>query len=599
MRRRTRAAALCAVVAALSAAPCLALPAPAQRVLAKPPAPASAEPLRFLHLTDLHYDPDYRERATTYSQCHRVPADGNQRRLAGKYGMLGTDCDASVALVEESLGYIRKRWGRDADPEDRIDLVLWTGDSARHDRDPAMPMTTRDVIDHNQACVDLMRNIFDSDVVVVPNIGNHDVHPANHMSPPPPLPQMLEELRDPKPASSTARPHPLTLLLRTWSPFLFSTDQPWEHANITNDFLTFGSFARTAIPGDGGLVVVSLNTLWYFPSNDGGGKCHFRSEWQRRLSSHVARGSDPLEMPEWDIAQDPTSGEWSILLRPLEGSGEPARSSKISVPSASLLWLHNVLIRARRKRQTVLVIGHIPPMGYGPLWHRSCGKWFGRMMGDAMERGVVGGWWSGHTNEDGVTFAVRDRTAAAVSEEEDDADDLIEVPIEDEDELDGGIGAEKKPRGPRDLSLAPTWKLLSLAPDSAEVLSRPAVEIAGALYTAPSLVPARNPSFRIGTLLPPSDRSPGWSVAGWTQHAVALNRANKREVLDWQVEYETGSSYGLGSSSWAPKGGDRGVGKRDTGIQPHDWRSFVARYAKNVGGIKDKYELFRDVEGVS
>ncbi|KAJ2762525.1 hypothetical protein H4S06_000614, partial [Coemansia sp. BCRC 34490] len=55
---------------------------------AEPPASVG----RFIHITDLHIDPSYREGSTTYSQCHRQPphgatADDDGHRRTGVFGI--------------------------------------------------------------------------------------------------------------------------------------------------------------------------------------------------------------------------------------------------------------------------------------------------------------------------------------------------------------------------------------------------------------------------------------------------------------------------------------------------------------------------------
>lgn len=124
-----------------------AVPAPARNLVLR--SSDGPTPFRFLHLTDLHIDPDYKENSSTYSQCHRVPSQW-RKGLAQHYGMVGTDCDAPMALAKESLDFVRVNWGREAPQEQKASFVVWTGDSARHDRDPSSPMTNKLVLDHNQ-----------------------------------------------------------------------------------------------------------------------------------------------------------------------------------------------------------------------------------------------------------------------------------------------------------------------------------------------------------------------------------------------------------------------------------------------------------------
>lgn len=444
-----------------------------------------------------------------------------------------------------------------------------------------------------------MRDTFDPDVAVVPNIGNHDVHPANHMLPPPPIPSPFS------PHAPQSRPHFLHELLRVWSPILFSPPA-WEHGDITTDFLNFGSFVKTVIPGENGLRVVSLNTLWYFPSNDGAGSCKFARNWGRETALLNLETSTGTSV--WDLQRDPESGDWYVSLP--ASIQTQRRKKKLDIGSASLLWLHNVLLASRQAHHGIMIIGHIPPQGnYGPLWEDRCTDWFTRMVGEFM-KDVVVGVWSGHTNEDNVAFVVRDGSKARRgaqtepmdemdNEREDETEDSSQVDekrnedeVEDSSEVD-----EKRKERFRDLdpTLSSRWRPLSLSPAAAPILLQPNTELAGAFFTSPSLVPARNPGFRIGELV--WDQT--WRLNGWTQYALDLKLANKLDRLEFGVEYETGVEYGIGGVGRTRGMVRQGVGfspKAEQGITPEEWKVFIGRYSKNAK-VRELYERFKDVEG--
>jgi hypothetical protein len=368
--------------------------------------------------------------------------------------------------------------------------------------------------------------------------------------------------------------HFLALLLNIWHPLLFSPRFPWEHANITRDFLTFGSFVKTVVPGQGGLSVVSLNTLWYFPSNDGGSKCKFPKDWKDLIRDFSNAGTSPMEIPPWQIKQDNETGKWTVDVPSMLAGKSPRKTKKLTVSSASLLWLHNILLAARGSKSGVMIQGHIPPQGnFGPLWHKSCTSWFTELVGGFMKDGTVLGFWAGHTNEDGFSFVVRNTLKLGSTRRQKYKD------------LDPTIGSE--------------YRALALSTLTAPELLKPSTEIAGVFYTSPSLVPARNPSFRAGELL----RNGQWRVGGWTQWALDLGMANKLGKAEWGVEYDTKTEYGLGVRPGmklmrqSSAGLDIEDDEEDAGLSGKAWRGFIAKYAKNTRNVRELYETFKDVEG--
>lgn len=81
--------------------------------------------LTFLVVTDIHPDQYYQVHSSTDQDdaCHRGKGP------AGPYGAETSDCDAPFALVNATFDWIADNL------KDEIDFVIWTGDSARHDRE--------------------------------------------------------------------------------------------------------------------------------------------------------------------------------------------------------------------------------------------------------------------------------------------------------------------------------------------------------------------------------------------------------------------------------------------------------------------------------
>lgn len=137
---------------------------------------------------DLHPDPHYKTHSSTAkgSACHHGSGP------AGVYGAETTDCDSPISLVNATFQWVKENL------RDKIDFVVWTGDSARHDNDEAIPRTEKEVLDLNRFLVEKFvevlgkpDNINDTDptndliVPVIPTIGNNDILPHNVLAPGP------------------------------------------------------------------------------------------------------------------------------------------------------------------------------------------------------------------------------------------------------------------------------------------------------------------------------------------------------------------------------------------------------------------------------
>lgn len=191
---------------------------------------------RFLHITDLHPDPYYKRGAHPSTACHRKRP--KKKRRAGYYGTAYKECDSPLALTNFTLDYLEERWS------DEIDFVIWTGDSARHDNDDKIPRPLSEVYELNGAVAEKMKQVFSSKgIPVVPTIGNNDVWPHNTLLP---------------------GPNDIT---RTYSSMWGSFIPPDSQVS----FLRGGYFSVEVVPG--ALAVVSLNTMYFYSSNEGVNGC--------------------------------------------------------------------------------------------------------------------------------------------------------------------------------------------------------------------------------------------------------------------------------------------------------------------------------------
>jgi endopolyphosphatase len=128
----------------------------------------------------LHPDPYYK----TYSSTAEDAACHRQRGPAGVYGAETSACDSPYGLVNQTFQWINDNIKND------VDFVIWTGDSARHDNDEALPRTPGQVVKQNEYVVSKFAEVFGSEqdkhgdvhewaIPVVPTFGNNDVMPHN------------------------------------------------------------------------------------------------------------------------------------------------------------------------------------------------------------------------------------------------------------------------------------------------------------------------------------------------------------------------------------------------------------------------------------
>ncbi|KAJ2123343.1 Endopolyphosphatase [Coemansia sp. RSA 720] len=215
---------------------------------------SSAAVGRYLHITDLHVDPNYVEGATTYSQCHRRPPhilppdydsakDGHAH--TGRFGIPQAKCDSPVALINATSEHLRREWAH------RLDFVIWTGDSGRHDGDPEQPRTFEQIVEGNDIAANALRRAFKK-IPIVPNIGNNDISPHNELAAP-----------GHKRARKTFR-----ALARSWHPLVPKDQMATFHYG--------GYFAKDVVDydgGKGGITALSLNTIYWYRANAKVGGC--------------------------------------------------------------------------------------------------------------------------------------------------------------------------------------------------------------------------------------------------------------------------------------------------------------------------------------
>lgn len=201
---------------------------------------------------DFHPDSLYKVYSSTAqdSACHRGQGP------AGIYGAETSECDSPIALINKTMEWVADNL------KDKIDFVIWTGDSARHDSDEENPRKQKEVMDLNSFLVHKMSEVFgkhngdeeDDDpnndfvIPIVPTFGNNDIMPHNIM---------------------VKGPNAWTRAYTTiWKQFI-------PEAQI-HQFEQGGWFYTEVIPNK--LAVFSLNTMYFFTNNAAVDGCAARSE---------------------------------------------------------------------------------------------------------------------------------------------------------------------------------------------------------------------------------------------------------------------------------------------------------------------------------
>ncbi|KAI9172122.1 Endopolyphosphatase [Paramyrothecium foliicola] len=212
----------------------------AQHVLGSPASQTQPRRLhgRFLHITDFHPDGFYKAHTATEDgiACHRG------RGPAGPYGAEKTDCDSPFSLVNATFQWLEEH------VRDKIDFIIWTGDTARHDSDEKHPRNAAEVIATNRIVSDKFIETFSSkngklEIPIVPTFGNNDFLPHNIFYPGP-------------------------------NKWLHTYGDLWKRFIPEDQYHSFqfgGWFHVDVIPGK--LAVFSLNTMYFFDRNAGVDGC--------------------------------------------------------------------------------------------------------------------------------------------------------------------------------------------------------------------------------------------------------------------------------------------------------------------------------------
>ncbi|KAG8970624.1 Endopolyphosphatase [Tulasnella sp. 425] len=264
---------------------------------------------QFLHITDIHPDPWYVPKGRLSTSCHRKKPR-REREKAGFWGTPYTEsCDSPDSLVNLTMNWLDEEWA------DKLDFVIWTGDSARHDIDHEIPRTAEEIFTLNRRTTAQMESVFHNSkrkVPIVVSLAHNIMYPGPN--------EVTHEYAD-----------------------IWKNIVPFDETSV---FLRGAYYAKEIIPNQLGktvqcqplillkadnrhhVAVISLNTLYFYDSNKAVDGC-----------------------PE------------------KKGTDDPGR--------LQLNWLEVQLRQFRKRKMQVWIIGHVPPtmgnyypecyLGYGQL----------------------------------------------------------------------------------------------------------------------------------------------------------------------------------------------------------------------------------------
>lgn len=128
------------------------------------------KPIKFLHITDTHVDPDYKINSETDCAkplCCRDPSTNKTKEFAGKWGFSGL-CD----IPDYTLKSILK-----SSSELKPDFIIWTGDNAPHD---VWEITKETPIISTNIVSNILKETFKCEIF--PSIGNHEGFPVDMLN---------------------------------------------------------------------------------------------------------------------------------------------------------------------------------------------------------------------------------------------------------------------------------------------------------------------------------------------------------------------------------------------------------------------------------
>jgi len=137
---------------------------------------------KFLHITDIHYDPLYTTDSPTkcvlgstgLGCCHQYDIPLKNSNPANRWG--NYDCDTPYTLIDGTLQWIHDNF---YNTENSIDFIIYTGDSASHHDFSNTPSVVKTSISNINS---LFQQYFPK-IPIYNNLGNHDTWPIDQTTP--------------------------------------------------------------------------------------------------------------------------------------------------------------------------------------------------------------------------------------------------------------------------------------------------------------------------------------------------------------------------------------------------------------------------------
>ncbi|GAB5588785.1 hypothetical protein Unana1_03685 [Umbelopsis nana] len=218
--------------------------------------------------------------------CHQKNKD-NSKNTAGEFGTLGSDCDSPVSLVQSTFDQLKKSTFQD------VDFIIYTGDTARHDRDQQLKRTDKDVLLDHKTVLSFFSKTFDlSKTKLIPCIGNNDIF-------------MHDEFNIAQ--KDTLSKSLLGELGALWKPLKL---------NLTSTFTSGGYFVQQ-IPG--GPTIISVNSMYFYTKNSDVPDCDTQGsagavqmQWLETQLQHAHDSHHKVYI----MSHVPPVGKSSILYKP-------------------------------------------------------------------------------------------------------------------------------------------------------------------------------------------------------------------------------------------------------------------------------------------
>uniref|UniRef100_A0A6B2E4C8 Putative acid sphingomyelinase 4 n=1 Tax=Phlebotomus kandelakii TaxID=1109342 RepID=A0A6B2E4C8_9DIPT len=279
----------------------------------------------FWHITDLHFDPAYSTkgdvlRSCWYNEHHQA---SSSRSVPGRFG--DYNCDSPWSLLESATQAMRSRQG------DNVEFVLWTGDGLSHS-------TRRSLESHR---LDLLRNITEllgrtfPSQFVFPVLGHEDGQNGNF--------------------------HRLGELWRHWLPL-----------EALQTFEKGGYYTIEQTKSRLRIIVLNTNFMRHDPLKFT--QSHSAASRQRPGSGDSSEHTN-YYYHHGNYYHGSNNGYYAAVPATDGGQTRALSGAESHESQRQWEWLEAVLVKSSRNKETVYIVGHMPPgsderqVGNGPNGH--------------------------------------------------------------------------------------------------------------------------------------------------------------------------------------------------------------------------------------